>query len=86
MFKTFTVFCKFFKSLILLILWICNFCEFMSYLPFWLYYGCMNFPYELQPQGQGKELTRKLEFHDKCTILLGMEFSGVGINRKCQFI
>ena len=36
MFKTFTIFWEFFKSLILQTLWIVNFCDFMSYLTFWL--------------------------------------------------
>ena len=43
MFKTFTIFFKFFKSLILLILWTRQFCDFMSYLGFWLYFGCIDF-------------------------------------------
>jgi hypothetical protein len=38
-------FYKFLKSLILLMLWICDFCHFVSYLVFWLYYGCMDFPH-----------------------------------------
>ena len=36
MFKTFTAFCKFFKSLILQSLWIYNFCDFTRYWVFWL--------------------------------------------------
>ena len=47
MFKTFTIFCKFFKSLILLILWICKFCGFARYLAFELYHGCRDFPQKL---------------------------------------
>ena len=36
----------------------------------------MDFPHFLQPQGQGKELTRKLEFQDRFDILLKMRLSG----------
>jgi len=49
MFKTFTIFCKFFKSLILQVLWIYNFCGFVSYLAFWLYVGCRDFPHFFTP-------------------------------------
>ncbi len=41
MFKTFTIFRNFFKSLILQTLWIYDFWDFMSYWGFWLYCGCM---------------------------------------------
>ena len=37
----------------------------------------MDYPHSLQPQGQGKELTRKLEFQDRFDILLKMKLSGV---------
>jgi hypothetical protein len=37
----------------------------------------MNFPHSLQPQGQGKELTRKLELQDRFDILLEMRLSDV---------
>jgi len=64
MFKTFTIFCKFFKSLILRTLWIYNFCDFMSYLGFWLYLGCMDFSHFLQLQDHKTELVFTLQIED----------------------
>ena len=37
----------------------------------------MDFSHFLQPQGQGKELTRKLEFQDRLDILARKRFSCV---------
>ena len=55
MFKTFTTFCKFPKSLIPGVLWICCFCDFASYLGFGLYYGCRGFSSLLEPQDLQKK-------------------------------
>ena len=78
MFKTFTAFCKFFKSLILPTLWIYDFCDFMSYCVFGLYCGSMDFSHSLQPQGHRAEPIRQVDFRDRFDIILEMMFSGVG--------